>query len=83
MKASLEITERGMELRAANRQAWDGLVSALGLHARSLAVSLAHVDPSLLARQQGYCAALLDLHDVLREVEKSHAKHQELMEKRR
>jgi hypothetical protein len=72
MKAPPQIVDPGMDLRAASRGAWDAFVLGLGDYAHGLTIALAHTDPSLLARQQGYCAALLDLHSVLEKIEKHH-----------
>lgn len=72
MKAPPQIIEPGMDLRGAARGAWDSFVVGLGDYAHGLTIGLAHTDPALLARQQGYCAALLDLHKVLEKIEEHH-----------
>ena len=74
MKAPPLIVEPAMNLRAADRPAWDRFVLGLGDYAHGLAIGLAHTDPALLARQQGYAAALLDLWQVLDKIEEHYEK---------
>ena len=70
MKAPAGIVEPAMALRAADRMAWDAFVESFREHAYAQTIELASVDPGLLARQQGYCAALLDVHSLLSKIDK-------------